>query len=73
MTTTTHASREIELKAWSTLVARAALKGFQLWRTDAADGPTRYFLGRWGHVRAMADAEEVERVLEQVGAGAEIH
>jgi hypothetical protein len=68
MTATEQPSREIELKAWSTLVARAALKGFQLWRSDAADGPTRYFLARWGRVRAMADVEEVERILEVVGA-----
>lgn len=29
-------------KAWATLVARAALRGYQLWRTDAADGVVRY-------------------------------
>lgn len=54
-------------KGWATLVAHAALRGWQLWRSDAADGPQRYFLGRWGHVRVCADLDEVERVLERIG------
>lgn len=58
---------DTERKAWTSLVARCALKGWQLWRSDATDGPQRYFLGKWGHVRAMASAEEVDRVLDQAG------
>lgn len=54
-------------KTWSTLAAKAALRGWQLWRSDAADGPQRFFLARWGHVRVLADLGEVERVLEQMG------
>jgi len=60
--------READQKSWSTLVARACLRGYSLWRSDAADGPVILFLGRWGMVRALADRAEVERVLEQVGA-----
>lgn len=54
-------------KAWATLVARAALRGWQLWRTDPDDGTQRYFAGRWGLVRVLADTAEVERFLEAVG------
>lgn len=57
-----------ERKNWSGLAARAAMKGWQLWRSDAADGPQRYFAGRWGLVRVLADLDEVERFIEQVGA-----
>ena len=53
--------------AFSTLAARAALRGWMLWRSDPDDGPQRFFLGRWGMVRICADVGELERVLEQVG------
>lgn len=55
-------------KRLATCRARAALRGWMLWRSDAADGPQRYFAGRWGNVRVLADLEEVERFLELVGA-----
>lgn len=58
---------DADRKTWSTTVARAAMKGYQLWRTDPDDGVQRFFLGKLGLVRAMADLEEVDRVLEQVG------
>lgn len=57
-------------KQFASLAARAALQGWQLWRSDAADGPQRYFAGRLGHVRVLADLAEVERFLELVGARA---
>lgn len=59
---------EAEPKAFATLAARAALRGWQLWRTDSADGPQRYFAGRWGRLRALADLEEAERFLDLIGA-----
>lgn len=55
----------IERKRWSSLAARAALVGWQLWRSDAADGPQRFFAGRWGMVQVLATAEDVERWLER--------
>ena len=66
--TAAHLDIECERKAWATLVARAAIAGYALWRSDAADGPQRLFLGRWGMVRCIADAAELDRLLEQVGA-----
>ena len=59
---------DVERKHWTTLVARGCLAGYQLWRTDPADGVQRYFAGKWGMVRVLANAEEVERFLEQAGA-----
>lgn len=59
---------DADRKAWSTLVAKACLRGYQLWRTDPADGQQRYFAGRYGMVRFLADIPEIERFLEQVGA-----
>jgi hypothetical protein len=62
------ALQEAERKSWATLAARAALAGWQLWRTDPGDGAQRFFAGRWGLVRTLADLDEVERFLEHVGA-----
>lgn len=55
-------------KTFSTWAATFAMKGWQLWRSDAADGPQRFFAARWGQVRVLADLEEVERFAQQVGA-----
>ncbi len=58
-------------KGWTTLAAKAALAGYQLWRSDAADGVQRYFIAKFGLVRVLADADEVERFLERAGAASE--
>ena len=60
--------REVDRKAWATLAAHAALRGYQLWRSDAADGPQRFFLGKLGLIRVCADLDEVDRVLERASA-----
>ena len=54
-------------KAWATLVARAALRGYQLWRSDSSDGEVRYFAGKWGMVKVLASREEVDCWLDQAG------
>ena len=59
---------DAERKSWTTLVARAAMHGYQLWRSDAADGPQRFFACRWGMVKAFASAVEVDAWLERAGA-----
>ena len=52
------------------LAARYALAGWQFWRTDAADGPQRYFAARWGRVtEPMADLIEAEQFLARVAGG----
>lgn len=50
-------------KAESTLIARAALAGFELVRL--ADGS--WVATRWDTSRGLADLEEVERFLGAVG------
>jgi len=62
------AASDAEHKTWSTLAARAALRGIQLWRSDAADGPVRYFACRWGMVKVLANPVEVDLWLDEVGA-----
>lgn len=57
-------------KAFTTLAARAALRGWQLWRSDAADGHRRYFVGRWDVVHVLADLGEIERCIEREGGPA---
>ncbi|MCA0241404.1 MAG: hypothetical protein LCI02_11105 [Proteobacteria bacterium] len=55
-------------KGFHERAARAALAGWQLWRSDADDGHVRFFAARWGQVRVLADLAEVDRFLAQVGA-----
>ena len=53
-------------KAFHDLAARFALAGWQLWRSDAADGPQRLFTARWGRLHVLASAEEAEDFLSKV-------
>jgi hypothetical protein len=55
-------------KRFDSLRARAALRGWQLWRTTPADGDPRYFATRWGMTRALGSPAEVDAFLCQVGA-----
>ena len=61
-------ARDLARKSFSDRAALAAMNGLALWRSDAADGPQRYFLARNGLVRLCADAVEVDRLLEQAGS-----
>lgn len=55
-------------KAFLTLRAQLALLGHALSRTDASDGPSSYFVSRWGMVRELRDLDAVQRFARQVGA-----
>lgn len=55
-------------KQFATLKARAALRGWQLWRSDPADGGACYLATRWGMTRTMGNLAEVEAFLGQAGA-----
>lgn len=59
-----HVDLLAQSKAESTLIARAALAGFELVRL--ADGS--WLATRWDTSRGLADLEEVERFLGAVGA-----
>ena len=58
---------ERQHKAFSTLVAGFASKGYTLQRTDADDGPVSYFTTRWGLVRCLQSLEDAEAYLAQIG------
>ncbi len=58
-------------KAFATLVARFALAGYQLSRTDPNDGPVTYYAARYGLVRSLptrADAQQLLAHLEELEA-----
>lgn len=57
-------------KAFSTLQARLALRGFALTRTDGAGCPALYTVTRWGLVRELASLEDVTEFADRVGAPA---
>jgi len=55
-------------KAFLTLRALLALKGYGLSRTHGADGPVRFHVNRWGMVRELRDIAAVRAFAQQVGA-----
>lgn len=55
-------------KAFVTLRALLALKGYALSRTQGDDGPVRFYVTRWGLVRELPDIGDVRAFAEQVGA-----
>lgn len=55
-------------KAFLTLRAHLALKGYSLGRTHGDDGPVRFYVNRWGMVRELIDIAAVRAFAAQVGA-----
>lgn len=66
MSTVMAAAQSACSKCDATLIARAALAGFEL--VKLADGS--WLASRWGMFRDIADGEQVERFLSAVGAPA---
>lgn len=55
-------------KAFLTLRAVLALKGYSLCRTHGDDGPLCFHVNRWGMVRELRDIAAVRAFAQQVGA-----
>ena len=55
-------------KAFLTLRALLALKGYSLSRTHADDGRVCFHVNRWGMVRELRDIAAVRAFAQQVGA-----
>lgn len=55
-------------KAFFTLRALLALKGYSLSRTHCDDGPVCFHVNRWGLMRELPDIASVRAFAEQVGA-----
>lgn len=64
------AAEAADEKAFSTLQARLALRGFALTRTDGAGRPVVYTVMRWGLVRELPRLEDVTAFADRVGAPA---
>ena len=58
-----------EGKAFATLVARFALMGHTLTRSNPADGAVIYYAGRWGLSRALHDLDAAAQFLVTIGGG----
>ncbi len=56
-------------KASCTLQAAFALKGHAPHRTHPTDGPSTYWVERWGLVRYLPRIDKARQFLEQVGGG----
>ena len=54
-------------KAFATLQAAFAMKGYTLHRSDASDGPEIYCAERWGLVRYLPTLHDVVLFLVQRG------
>lgn len=57
-------------KTYFTLRAQAALRGYSLSRSHPEDGPTRFYVSRWGLLRELRDLAAVAAFVEQIGAAA---
>jgi len=55
-------------KAFQTLRAELALRGYGLSRTHGDDGPVCFHINRWGMVRELRDLAAVRAFAAQVGA-----
>lgn len=55
-------------KAFLTLRALLALKGYSLSRTHGDDGPVCFHVNRWGMVRELRDIAAVRAFAQQLGA-----
>ena len=55
-------------KAFHTLRAELALRGYSLSRTHGDDGPVCFHVNRWGMVRELRDIAAVRAFAELVGA-----
>ena len=55
-------------KAFLTLRALLALKGYSLSRTDGQDGPVCFHVNRWGMVRELREFAAVHAFAQRVGA-----
>ena len=53
-------------KAWSTLQARAALRGLCLFRSALTDGPVRVFVQRGSALREVVTVDDLEALASQV-------
>lgn len=58
-----------ECKRFASLRATAALAGFELLRTDPADGPVRYLGSRWGAVREIGTSLDLVEGFVRVMGG----
>jgi hypothetical protein len=68
--TTVHTTaQQDDAKRVSTLRAAAALAGYEIARTDPADGPVRFFASRWGVVRELGDIDQAEQFIRVLGGG----
>ena len=65
MNTASHAD-DAARKAFETLRAAAAFKGYGLARTDAADGPVTFYATRWGLVRELRTLSEATAFVAQI-------
>lgn len=55
-----------DLKAWTTLRARACRVGIPLYRSDPRDGPPAFFSVRFGVARMHASLEHLEEFIGEL-------
>jgi hypothetical protein len=53
--------------AFATLRAGFALRGHHLYRSNPSDGPTAFWVERWGLIRHLPTIDAARRFLEQIG------
>lgn len=54
-------------KVFATLQAQLEMRGYSLSRTDAGDGPVRFYASRWSLIVELRDLSAVEAFAERAG------
>lgn len=57
-------------KAFATLRASAALRGFTVERIEGDDGRAEYVVSRWAHTARCRSMQELEALLKRAGVSA---
>ena len=58
---------DLHRKAFETLRAAAAFKGYALARSNPNDGPVTYWATKWGLIRELRSLADVGAFVQQIG------
>jgi len=61
---------DADRKAYESLRAAAAFRGYTLARSNPVDGPVVFYATRWGLVRELRDLTAAASFVTQIGGGA---
>ena len=70
--TANHADADADRKAFESLRAACALRGYTLARSNPDDGPVTYWASRWGLIRELRTLADVDAFVRMIAGPAAI-